>query len=402
MTFEELRQKARSLPLEPGVYLMHDAAGEVIYVGKAKKLRNRVSQYFQDTASHTPKTRMMVSRIADFDVIVAASEFEALVLECSLIKRHQPKYNILLKDDKGYPFVRIDLREPYPSMRMENRALEDGASYFGPFGARNTTQYLLDTLRLTYKLPGCGKKLPRDIGKERPCLNFQMGNCSGWCRPECTQAQYAGVMDQALRVLRGDNRELVRLSRTAALGCLVAGNLTTMRGSTDDPEAMRNAYRCQMKALIAGDVDLIAAETLMDADETKIILELAEELSAPAVMISFTCRGDRLFSGEDLTETLRAAEEAGAAAVGINCVPASAELPELIGRLRGMTGLPLVCKPNAGYPVQGQYPIGIQEYTSLLLGCAGKGANLIGGCCGTTPDYIRNLRRCMRQEEHPD
>ena len=112
MTFEELRQKARSLPLEPGVYLMHDAAGEVIYVGKAKKLRNRVSQYFQDTASHTPKTRMMVSRIADFDVIVAASEFEALVLECSLIKRHQPKYNILLKDDKGYPFVRIDLREP--------------------------------------------------------------------------------------------------------------------------------------------------------------------------------------------------------------------------------------------------------------------------------------------------
>lgn len=198
------------------------------------------------------------------------------------------------------------------------------------------------------------------------------------------------------------NRELVRLSRTAALGCLVAGNLTTMRGSTDDPEAMRNAYRCQMKALIAGDVDLIAAETLMDADEAKIILELAEELSAPAVMISFTCRGDRLFSGEDLTETLRAAEEADAAAVGINCVPASAELPELIGRLRGMTGLPLVCKPNAGYPVQGQYPIGIQEFTSLLLDCAGKGANLIGGCCGTSPDYIRNIRRCLRQEEHPD
>ncbi len=214
MTFEELRQKARSLPMEPGVYLMRDASGAVIYVGKAKHLRNRVSQYFQDTAGHTPKTRVMVSRISDFDVIVAASEFEALVLECSLIKRHQPKYNILLKDDKGYPFVRVDLREAYPTMRMENRAVEDGAAYFGPFGGRYVTEYLLDTLRLTYRLPGCGKKFPRDIGKERPCLNYQMGNCEGWCQPDHTQAQYAGVMEQALQVLRGDNRELARLLRT--------------------------------------------------------------------------------------------------------------------------------------------------------------------------------------------
>ena len=213
MTFEQLRAKARSLPLEPGVYLMHDAAGAVIYVGKAKKLRNRVSQYFQDTAAHTPKTRMMVSRIHDFDVIVAASEFEALVLECSLIKRHQPKYNILLKDDKGYPFVRIDLREPYPSMRMENKALDDGADYFGPFGSRYTTQYLLDTLRLTYQLPGCSKTFPRDIGKERPCLNYQMGNCAAWCQPEKTQEEYAGIFAQVLQVLRGDYRSLAQLLR---------------------------------------------------------------------------------------------------------------------------------------------------------------------------------------------
>ena len=213
MTFEELRAKARSLPLEPGVYLMHDSSGVVIYVGKAKKLRNRVSQYFQDTAAHTPKTRMMVSRIHDFDVIVAASEFEALVLECSLIKRHQPKYNILLKDDKGYPFVRIDLREPYPSMRMENKALDDGADYFGPFGSRYTTQYLLDTLRLTYGLPGCSKRFPRDIGKERPCLNHQMGNCAGWCRPEKSQAEYAEVFSQVLQVLRGDYRALAQILR---------------------------------------------------------------------------------------------------------------------------------------------------------------------------------------------
>ena len=256
MTYEELRQKARSLPLEPGVYLMHDEAGEIIYVGKAKKLRNRVSQYFQDTASHTPKTRMMVSKVRDFNVIVAASEFEALVLECSLIKRHLPKYNILLKDDKGYPFVRVDLHEPYPSMRMENRALEDGASYYGPFGARNTTQYLLDTLRLTYRLPGCGKKFPRDIGKERPCLNYQLGNCDGWCRPERTQAEYSAVMEQVLQVLRGDNRALAGLLREQ------------MNSASEAMEFERAAQlRDRLHAIEAlGQKQLVTARSMADTD----------------------------------------------------------------------------------------------------------------------------------------
>ena len=256
MTFEELRQKARSLPMEPGVYLMHDESGAVIYVGKAKRLRNRVSQYFQDTASHTPKTRMMVSRIRDFDVIVAASEFEALVLECSLIKRHLPKYNILLKDDKGYPFVRVDLHEPYPSMRMENRALDDGATYFGPFGARNTPQYLLDTLRLTYRLPGCGKKFPRDIGKERPCLNFQMGNCGGWCRPERTADEYAAVMEQVLQVLRGDNRALAGLLREQ------------MNAAAEAMEFERAAQlRDRLRAIEAlGQKQLVTARSMADTD----------------------------------------------------------------------------------------------------------------------------------------
>ena len=194
------------------------------------------------------------------------------------------------------------------------------------------------------------------------------------------------------------NRELVRLTRTVSPDCLVAGNLTTMRGSTDDPKAMRDAYRRQMEALVDSGADLLAAETLMSAEEAEIILDLAEALSAPAVMISFTCRGDRLFSGGKLTDVLRAAEEAGAAAAGVNCVPASGELPELIGRLRGITGLPLICKPNAGYPVNGEYPVNIKAFTSVMLACAGNGANLIGGCCGTTPDYIRNLCHGLRQD----
>lgn len=124
----------------------------------------------------------MVSQIDHFDTIVARSEFEALVLECSLIKRHMPKYNILLKDDKGYPYLRVDLAEDYPTMQMVSRITGDKASYFGPFGGRFVTQHVIDTLRLTLKLPGCSKQFPRDLGKERPCLNYHMNNCDGWCQ----------------------------------------------------------------------------------------------------------------------------------------------------------------------------------------------------------------------------
>ena len=171
LTPKELKDKVLSLPFSPGVYLMKDKTGTIIYVGKAKKLKNRVSQYFQDSSAHNAKTRLMVSHIANFDYIVAGSEFEALVLECSLIKRHQPKYNILLKDDKGYPYIRVDLREEYPNFSMAGRRGNDGARYFGPYGGRFVTQQALDTIRLTLKLPGCSKKFPRDVGKGRTCLN---------------------------------------------------------------------------------------------------------------------------------------------------------------------------------------------------------------------------------------
>ena len=172
MTFEELKDKALSLPYEPGVYLMQDKTGTVIYVGKAKKLKNRVSQYFQDTAAHTPKTRRMVSQIDHFDTIVARSEFEALVLECSLIKRHMPKYNILLKDDKGYPYLRVDLKEEYPVLQMVSKMTGDGASYFGPFGGRHMTQHVIDTLRLTLKLPGFSHIMELIAEPERRIMAF--------------------------------------------------------------------------------------------------------------------------------------------------------------------------------------------------------------------------------------
>lgn len=208
MRLEELKEKALSLPLSPGVYIMKNASAEVIYVGKAKKLKNRVSQYFQDTASHNAKTRIMVSKVNDFDVIVAASEFEALILECSLIKQHQPKYNILLKDDKGYPFLRIDFKMKYPEVRMVNRVMDDGASYFGPFGSRSATQELIKAIRLTMKLPDCGKKFPREVGTSRPCLNYHMNQCEGWCQTNRTPEEYQAAMLQVKELLSGNYKKV--------------------------------------------------------------------------------------------------------------------------------------------------------------------------------------------------
>ena len=204
MTFEELKIKALSLTYAPGVYIMKDKTDKVIYVGKAKKLKNRVSQYFQDTANHTPKTRLMVSHIDHFDVIVAASEFEALVLECSLIKRYMPKYNILLKDDKGYPYLRLDMKEAYPRISMVSKIADDGAQYYGPYGTRSVTQSVMEAIRLTLKLPDCNRVFPRDVGKQRPCLNYHMNQCAGWCQAGKSQLEYRAVMEQARQLLQGN------------------------------------------------------------------------------------------------------------------------------------------------------------------------------------------------------
>lgn len=203
----ELRQKANKLPLLPGVYIMKNAAGEVIYVGKAKALKNRVSSYF--SGEHLPKVAAMVSHVNDFDVIVAASEFEALVLENSLIKRHQPHYNILLRDDKTYPFLRLDEREEYPVFSMVNKVKDDGARYFGPFGGRYVTKSILETMNKALKMPLCGKKFPRDLKKDRPCLNYHMDACAGWCRGEPGAEEYRQNIAQAVRILEGGSKSLI-------------------------------------------------------------------------------------------------------------------------------------------------------------------------------------------------
>ena len=204
---DTLLEKANNLPMKPGVYIMLDSSGEVIYVGKAKKLKNRVTSYFRGT--HLPKVAAMVEKVADFNVIVVDSEFESLVLENSLIKQHQPHYNILLKDDKSYPFIRLDINSQYPKFDIANKPTKDGAKYFGPYGGRSMTRQIIDVISKAVGLPTCGKKFPRDIGKNRPCLNYHMGNCRAWCQGNGSLSEYKAAVNQASLILEGKTKELL-------------------------------------------------------------------------------------------------------------------------------------------------------------------------------------------------
>ena len=258
MDFEELKSKARSLPLLPGVYIMKDREDTVIYVGKAKKLKNRVSQYFQDTSSHNQKTRKMVSQVHHFDVIVAASEFEALVLECSLIKRYMPRYNILLKDDKGYPYIRIDFSAKFPSITMVNKASDDGASYYGPFGSRGVTQIILDSVRSALRLPSCSKQFPRDIGKGRPCLRYHRDQCLGWCREPGMEQLYMESIEQAKRLFQGDFKTVSSEIRKQMLSAADDLNFELAASLRDRLNAVENLGKKQMvTAGVSADTDAI-------------------------------------------------------------------------------------------------------------------------------------------------
>ncbi len=185
---------------------MLDASGEVIYVGKAKKLKNRVTSYFR--GSHLPKVQAMVDKVADFNVIVVESEFESLVLENSLIKQHMPHYNILLKDDKSYPFIRLDKNSEYPKFEIVSSPKKDGAKYFGPYGGRHISHEIIDVVSKTLKLPTCGKSFPRDFRKSRPCLNCHMGNCRAWCQGKESREEYLKLIDEACLILEGKTSEL--------------------------------------------------------------------------------------------------------------------------------------------------------------------------------------------------
>ena len=208
---ERLHKKARALTSEPGVYLMHNRAGEIIYVGKAKKLKNRVSSYFRSLERHTPKVLAMVLQVEDFETIVTSSEFEALVLECSLIKLHNPKYNILLKDDKGYSYLRISRSDPYPRITEVKQKTDDGAEYIGPYMSAWVVKNTIDEANKAFLLPTCTRQFPRDLGKGRPCLNFHMKQCMGICRGKISSEEYRETVRQAVDYIKGGSADAVKV-----------------------------------------------------------------------------------------------------------------------------------------------------------------------------------------------
>ena len=195
-----LREKTSKLTTSPGVYIMRNKENAVIYIGKAKNLRNRVTSYFRENPDHTPKVAAMVSHVYDYDFIVTDSEYEALVLECSLIKQHKPRYNILLKDDKGYHYIRISAEE-YPRITSENNTNAPGR-YLGPYTSGFVTKEAVNEANRVFMLPTCRKKFPQDIGKGRPCLNYHIKNCMGVCRGRIAHSDYLASVEQAVEFIR--------------------------------------------------------------------------------------------------------------------------------------------------------------------------------------------------------
>lgn len=205
---KRLRKKAMSLPLRPGVYLMKDKSGTIIYVGKAKALKNRVSSYFGSHTNHTTKVIRMVEHVQDFDYIVTDSEFEALVLECSLIKQHSPKYNILLKDDKGYHYVKIT-KGDWPRIDAAMQLVDDGSEYIGPYTGSFAVRQTVDEVKKIFRLPQCTKTFPV-THRQRPCLNFHISQCSAPCAGKISQADYKRSVEQAVDFLKGGSAETVK------------------------------------------------------------------------------------------------------------------------------------------------------------------------------------------------
>ena len=198
-----IQEELKKLPGKPGVYLMHDEKDAIIYVGKAISLKNRVRQYFQSSRNKGAKIEQMVTHISRFEYIVTDSELEALVLECNLIKEHRPKYNTMLMDDKSYPFIKVTVNEPFPRVILARQMKKDKAKYFGPYTSAGAVKDTIELIRKLYHIRSCNRSLPKDIGKERPCLNYHIHQCQAPCQGYISQEEYRKSIDEVVRFLNG-------------------------------------------------------------------------------------------------------------------------------------------------------------------------------------------------------
>ena len=235
--FEE---ELKNLPELPGVYIMRDSDGKIIYIGKAKVLKNRVRQYFGSNKNHSPKVVAMVSNVKSFEYIITDSETEALVLECNLIKKHRPKYNILLKDDKQYPYIKVTINEDYPRIFMTRTQKFDGAKYFGPYTGMQPVTAALEIVQKIFKPPLCQRNFPRDIGKGRPCLNYHIDNCFAPCiQDKVSKEEYRQIFLDICSFLDGNHKELLEEMQTQMLEAAGAMEFETAAAIRDKIEAIR-------------------------------------------------------------------------------------------------------------------------------------------------------------------
>lgn len=274
-----IEEELKKLPSKPGVYLMHDEKDQIIYVGKAISLKNRVRQYFQASRNRGAKIDQMVTHIRRFEYIVTDSELEALVLECNLIKEHRPKYNTMLMDDKGYPFIKVTTNEAYPRVMMAREMKKDKAKYFGPYTSVTAVKDSIELIRKLYHLRSCNRNLPKDIGKERPCLNYHIKQCQAPCQGYVSQEEYQSNVDQALRFLNGHYEGILEELEQKML---------------DASEKMEFERAIEYRELLNSVKQIAQKQKITDSSgEDRDILAIAKDAEDAVVQVFFI-RGGRL------------------------------------------------------------------------------------------------------------
>ena len=289
----QIEEELKKLPAKPGVYLMHDEKDAIIYVGKAISLKNRVRQYFQASRNKSAKIEQMVTHIRRFEYIVTDSELEALVLECNLIKEHHPKYNTMLMDDKGYPFIKVTVNEDYPRVMLARRMQKDKAKYFGPYTNVTAVRDTIDLIRKLYCIRSCNRNLPRDIGKDRPCLNYHIKQCKAPCQNYISREEYRTSVEEAIRFLNGHYDDILK----------------DLQAKMDEAsENLEFEKAIELRELI-GSVKAIAQKQKMTASsgEDRDILAVEQD-EEDAVVQVFFIRGGRLI-GRDHFFLKNAAED---------------------------------------------------------------------------------------------
>lgn len=273
----DLEEELKKLPDNPGVYLMHDNMDNIIYVGKAVNLKNRVRQYFQAGRNVSPKIERMISQIASFEYILADSEVEALVLECNLIKEYSPKYNTMLKDDKSYPYIKATIQEPYPRLLFTHKRKKDNSKYFGPYTSISAMKETLDLLIKTFKLRTCNKKLEQDVVDGRPCLYYHIHKCSAPCQGYISREEYLDNFNKALSVLSGNSQAIISKLKE------------NMRKASDNMEFEKAAViRDQIKSIKA-----VSEKQKASGNETeeRDIIAMASEEDEAVVQVFFVRSG---------------------------------------------------------------------------------------------------------------